>query len=154
MKSNIFKMEALTRSFAGWAAIMAILALVGASGCEKGGSSPVFMQKSEGEHTGSDFVVPKPEDIIEDPDTGLMVIRGVLNIHFSPKLSREEAEKIIAASGGQIAGYDYSVNFFQAKYPLEGEALEKKILELLTRKGVETVAKTSVSVHKDPYYAK
>ncbi|MDH5508756.1 MAG: hypothetical protein OEZ32_00185 [Nitrospinota bacterium] len=121
-------------------------------GCEQSGPTSFIQSSAEG--GGSSFFVPKPEDLVEDPETGLMIIRGALNIHFSPKLAREEAEKVIAASGGEIIGYDYSVNFFQARFKLDGAELEKKRIELLSRKHVETVSRASVSVHIDPYYVK
>jgi hypothetical protein len=132
------------------AAVCALAAML-ATGCEKGTSAP-YMQKT-GE-SASSFVNPKPEDIVEDKETGLSVIKGVLNVNFSPKMSREDAEKIIAAAGGQVAGHDYSVNFFQARFPLDQAALDKKRLELLGKAGVEMVSPATVSVHKDPYYVK
>ncbi|MDH5639446.1 MAG: hypothetical protein OEZ04_13250, partial [Nitrospinota bacterium] len=69
-------------------------------------------------------------------------------------LAKEEAEKIIAEFGGEVVGYDYPVNFFQARFPGEGEAFEKTRINLLSRKGVEMVTPTPVSVHKDPYYVR
>ncbi|MDH5638799.1 MAG: hypothetical protein OEZ04_09925 [Nitrospinota bacterium] len=131
-------------------ALVFVMALVGA--CEQSGPTS-FIQTSS-DRGGSSFFIPKPEEVVEDPETGLMVIRQVLNIHFSPKITAEEAEKAIAASGGEIVGYDYSVNFFQVRFNLEGAELEKKRIELLSSKHVETVTPTSVSVHKDPFYVK
>ncbi|MDH5676995.1 MAG: hypothetical protein OEZ55_09070 [Nitrospinota bacterium] len=143
--------RAMLFSLARAGALVSTLALLNV-GCEKDGSTSFLSTSSEG--GGSSFFIPKPEDLVEDPETGLKVIRGTLNIHFSPKIPREEAEKAIAASGGEIVGYDHAVNFFQVRFKLEGAELDKKRIELLSSKNVEMVTATSVSVHEDPYYVK
>jgi len=130
------------------------LALLALAGCPEKDMSQSYLQKTGDGARQSSFFNPSPEDMIEDKETGLTVIKGVLNINFSPKISREEAEKTIKAAGGQVVGYDYSVNFFQAKFPLDQEALDKKRLELLGKPGIEMASIAAVSVHKDPYYVK
>jgi len=130
------------------------LALLALAGCQEKDMGQSYLQKTGESSRQSSFFTPPPGDMVEDKETGLTVIKGVLNINFSPKVSREEAEKTIKAAGGQVVGFDYSVNFFQAKFPLDQEALDKKRLELLGKPGIEMASIAAVSVHKDPYYVK
>ena len=85
------------------------------SGCP-GGDGTSFMQKGKGA-TGKLVYMPPEESIIEDEDTGLNIIKDVINITFKPGTDEATIKKIIASANGEIVGYDKAVNFYQIRLP-------------------------------------
>lgn len=102
------------------------------------------------------FFSPTDDDIILDKDTGLKIIKNVISVTFSPSTKKENAEKIIASLNGEIVGYDHSVNYYQVRFAVanirELDQIRKRLLAQF--KQVELASRTSVSVHKNPYYVK
>lgn len=115
-----------------------------------------YMQKNESGRTGSKFFVANKEDIVTDKETGLQVVKNVINITLSKSAIDETIKKIVSSVKGEIVGYDYSVNFFQIRIPNADLAtIKKESLNLLGRyKEVESASICPVSVHKNPFYVK
>ncbi len=131
------------------------LVLLAGTGCSKDKDRSFISKTGSGSATRS-FFVPAEKDIVIDEETGLKIIKNVIIITFSPSTSRETAEKIIASVNGEIVGYDNSVNFYQVRLagasPQKLDETRKKLLAQF--KEVEMASKTTVSVHKNPYYVK
>jgi len=125
------------------------------AGCSDG-DRPSYMQKSKNSSGGSSFFSPAQDDIITDEQTGLKIIKNVINVTFSPETSKKTIEKIVASVKGEIVGYDYSVNFVQIRFKkLELPAIDKMRLKMLGKyKEIESASRCPVSVFKNPYYAR
>ncbi len=144
-------------SLSGWrqAVSVAALAMMLAAGCSND-DRPSYMQKSKGNSGGSSFFTPAQDDIITDEQTGLDIIKNVINVTFSPETSRKTIEKIVASVKGEIVGYDYSVNFVQIRFKkLDLPAIDKMRLTMLGKyKEIESASRCPVSVFKNPYYVR
>ncbi|HEB71718.1 MAG TPA: hypothetical protein ENI77_03760 [Nitrospirae bacterium] len=115
-----------------------------------------FVQKSNSGSVARSFFSPSVDDIIEDKETGLEILKNIISVTFSPSTSREKAEKIIASLNGEIVGYDYSVNYYQIRFAKASarELAQARKKFLAQFKEVELASKILVSVHKDPYYVR
>lgn len=134
---------------------VAVVLSVFLSGCSDGKKTS-FMQKGKRGSTAKSIYIPPEDDIIEDADTGLDIIKNVIVIAFNPDTDEATIEKIIASTNGKIVGYDKAVNFYQVKYPGADLATMDSIrFKLLSGfKEVEMTGRATTSVHKDPYYVK
>ncbi len=114
------------------------------------------MQKGKGGSAGKVVYMPPEESIIEDADTGLEIIKDVINITFKPDTDEATVEKIIASANGKVVGYDKAVNFYQVRFPGADLATVDSIrIKLLSEfKEVESTSQSFISVHKNPYYVK
>ena len=114
------------------------------------------MQKGKGGSTGKLVYMPPEESIIEDADSGLEMIKDVINITFKPGTDEATVEKIIASVNGEIVGYDKAVNFYQVRISGADLATVDSIrIKLLSEfKEVELTSRSFISVHKNPYYVK
>jgi len=117
------------------------------------GSAP---REGTGKPAASVTFMPPEEDMVTDEETGLMVVKNVVNITFSSRLSRGDAEKTIASLGGEIVGQDGAVNFYQVRFKGADLARIDAIRGELLRgnKDVEMATRCPMSVHKNPYYVK
>ena len=117
------------------------------------GSTP---REGTGKPAASVTFMPPEEDMVTDEETGLMVVKNVVNITFSSRLSRGDAEKTIASLGGEIVGQDGAVNFYQVRFKGADLARIDAIRGELLRgnKDVEMATRCPMSVHKNPYYVK
>lgn len=120
----------------------------------KGGSAS-FMQKSGGS-TERHFFLPTEDDIIDDVDSGLRIIKDVINITFSKTTSDSTMHKIIDSVGGEIVGYDKAVNLYQIRLANTDLATIDKIRTMLLSnfKEVELASRCTVSVHENQYYVR
>jgi len=125
------------------------------SGCSDN-SKTAFMQKGRGGSVAKSFFIPEEGDIIEDKETGLKIIKDVINVTFKPDTDEATVEKIISSVNGKIVGYDKAVNFYQIRFPgADLAAVDAIRLKLLSDfKEVEMASKLPTSVHKNPYYVK
>lgn len=121
---------------------------------DKGGHA-TFVQKSGGS-TEKHFFLPTEDDIIDDVDTGLKIIKDVINITFSKTTSDSTMHKIIDSVGGEIVGYDKAVNLYQLRIANTDLATLDNIRTRLLSdfKEVELASRCSVSVHENQYYVK
>lgn len=119
------------------------------------GKSTAFMQKSGGS-TEKHFFLPTEDDIIDDVETGLKIIKNVINVTFSPDTSSTTINKIIESVDGEIVGYDKAVNLYQIRFTdTDLAAIDKIRMKLLSDfKEVEIASRCSVSVHENPYYVR
>ncbi len=105
---------------------------------------------------GASFFSPSEEDIIQDEETGLQIIKDVINVTFTSDTKIDTVNKIVQSVGGEIVGYDKRVNLYQIRFAgaehSEIDGIRMKLLR--ERKEIEMTSKVSVSVHKDPYYVK
>ena len=125
------------------------------SGCP-GANEISFMQKGKHGSAGKLVYTPPEESIIEDVDTGLEIIKDVINITFKPGTDEATIEKIIASANGKIVGYDKAVNFYQIRFPgADLPTVDKIRIKLLSEfKEVELTSRSFISVHKNPFYVK
>lgn len=125
------------------------------SGCP-GGDGATFMQKGKGGSAGKLVYMPPEESIIEDADTGLNIIKDVINITFKPDTDEATVEKIIASANGEIVGYDKAVNFYQIRLPGADLATVDSVrFKLLSEfKEVELTSRSFISAHKNPFYVR
>jgi hypothetical protein len=114
------------------------------------------MQKSKGGSVAKSFFAPEEDDIIEDRETGLRIIKDVIIVIFTPDTDEATIEKIIASVNGKIVGYNKAVNFYQVRFPGADLATVDSIrLKLLSSfKEVEMTSRSPTSVHKNPFYVK
>lgn len=100
--------------------------------------------------------IPPEEDMVTDEETGLLVVKNVVNITFSSRINRDDAEKTIASLGGEIVGRDAAVNFYQVRFKGADLSRIDAIRDKLLRgnKDVEMATRCPMSVHKNPYYIK
>ncbi len=147
MKSASYKTgAAMSRSVIAAAVILAVFMTVAA--CAE--------KKSSWDENPQSFFKPAESDIVDDVDTGLKIVKDVINVTFDPRTDEETIKKIIASVNGEIVGYDKSVNLYQIRFRGKDlpaiDDIRKKLLS--GHKQVEAAARMSVSVHKDPYYVK
>ncbi len=102
------------------------------------------------------FFRPTKDDIVTDKESGLKIIKDVINITFSSKAEKEAINKIIASVNGEIVGYDHSVNFYQIRIKgADLPTIDKIRMKLLGDfKEIEVASRCPVSAHKDPYYVR
>lgn len=114
------------------------------------------MQKGKYGSAGKLIYMPPEESIIKDADTGLDIIKDVINMTFKSDTDEATVEKIIASANGKVVGYDKAVNFYQIQFPgADLAAIESLRIKLLSEfKEVELTSLSFVSVHKNPYYVK
>ena len=123
------------------------------TGCSKkmGGSSP----SSKKGAVSNNFYLPAPEEIVKDPETGLDIVKDILNITFSKKMDETAIKEVVSSIKGEIVGQDRGARLYQVR--IKGaklEDLDNLSKKLLAQKGVELVSKDSVSVHTDPFYVR
>jgi len=125
------------------------------AGCSKPMDTS-YMNKEGDPSAQKNFFNPTEDDIIEDEETGLRIVKDVINVNFSPKTDEESIKKIIASVNGKIVGYDKTVNLYQIRFPGANlETIDKIRMKLLgEHKEVEMASRCSVSAHKNPYYVK
>ncbi len=113
-----------------------------------------FMGKSQGPPPS--FFSPNEDDIVVEEASGLSFVKDVLNITFSKDTSQETAKRIISSVNATIVGYDYSVNFYQIRFPdTDFKTMQKiKMKMLADHKELELATSTPVSAKKNPYYAR
>ena len=135
-------------------ALVAVIGLVASAGCSKEKGSSLLHQKS-GKGTES-FYTPSRDEIVQDPDTGLEVLKDVINVTISKKAPPDAVDKIAASIKGEVVGYDKGAGFYQIRVKTANLAETEKIArELLVNfKEVEMSSKCPVSVHVNPYYVK
>lgn len=139
---------------------LAVLLVVGIffAGCSRNmGDSSGAKTSSKG-GASSTFYHPSPEDIMQDPETGLDITKGILNITFSnsPKIDEAAIKAVISSVDGEIVGQDRAARFYQVRIKNAKTLADLDIVakKLLVAKGVELVSKNSVSVHSDPFYVR
>lgn len=135
--------------------LTAFILFAAASGCSDSGKT-TFMQKNKGGSVEKSFFVPKEEDIIEDKEMGLKIVKEVINVTFKPDTDEATIKKIIASVNGEIVGYDKAVNFYQIRFPgADLATLDSIRLKMLADfKEVEMTSRLPISVHKNPFYAR
>lgn len=130
------------------AATVTLLVLAMSTACSE--------KKSAWDDNAQKFFKPVESDIIDDTDTGLQIVKDVINITFDPRTDEETINKIVASVGGEIVGYDRGINLYQVRFKGKGltdiDDIRKKLLS--GHKQVEAATRLSTSAHKDPYYAK
>lgn len=124
------------------------------TGCSKkmGGSDSPSSKKGA---VSNNFYTPSPDEIIKDPETGLDIVKDVLNITFSKKMDEKAIKEVISSINGEIVGQDRGPRLYQIR--IKGatlQDLDNTSKKLLAQKGVELVSKNSVSVHTDPFYVR
>ncbi|MBI3581321.1 MAG: hypothetical protein HY098_04490 [Nitrospinae bacterium] len=134
-------------------ALVVVISLVAAAGCSKG--SHGHRQKKGGDDLVS-FYSPSQEEVVQDPATGLQVLKNVINVTISKKAPPGAVDKIVASINGEIVGYDKGVGFYQIRVKTANLAETEKIAHKLIAdfKEVEMSSISPVSVHVDPYYIK
>ncbi len=117
---------------------------------------PTLMMRGGNDASQMSFFKPTEEDIIQDEETGLQVIKDVINVTFTSDTTVDTVNKIVQSVGGEIVGYDKRVNLYQIKFTgAELSKVDEIRMKLLgDRKEIEMTSRVSVSVHKDPYYVK
>lgn len=135
--------------------LFSLIFFVAISGCSDDGKT-TFMQKTKGGSVAKSFFAPKEDDIVEDKETGLKIIKDVISVTFKPDTDEATIEKIIASVNGEIVGYDKAVNFYQIRFPgVDLATLDSIRLKLLGGfKEVELASRSVISVHKNPFYAR
>ncbi len=124
------------------------------TGCSEKMGTPDSQDNSK-QTAVSSFYSPKPEDIVKDPDTGLDVVKDILNITFSKKMDETAIKKVVSSINGEIVGQDKAARLYQVR--IKGanlEDIDKLGKQLLAQKGIELTARDTVSVHVDPYYVR
>jgi hypothetical protein len=136
-------------------ALVIVISLAAAAGCSNEKGSHGLRQKGGGEGLAS-FYSPAKEEVVQDPDTGLQVLKNVINVTISKKAPPGTIDRIAASINGEVVGYDKGAGFYQIKLKTANLAETEKIArKLLTDfKEVEISSKCPVSVHVDPYYVK
>ncbi len=114
-----------------------------------------FMQKGSGS-ADKLFFVPPAEDIMEEQESGLDIIKNVINVTFDPLIGEDEVNRIIASVDGEVVGYDKGVNFYQIRLKnVNLKELDAARMKLLSNfKEVEAASRSLISAHKNPYYVK
>jgi hypothetical protein len=119
-------------------------------------SSACSEKKSAWDDNAQKFFKPVESDLIDDKDTGLQIVKDVINVTFDPRTDEETVNKIITSVGGEVVGYDRGINLYQIRFKGKGltdiDGIRKKLLS--ENKQVEAATRLSTSAHKDPYYAK
>lgn len=118
--------------------------------------TPSFMGKGDEGSAAQRFFKPTVDDIVKDEETGLEIVKDVINVNFSTKASEDTIKKIISSLNGEIVGYDKTVNLYQIRF--KGKSLKEidniRMKLLSEYKEVEMASRLSVSAHKNPYYVK
>lgn len=125
------------------------------TGCSKKmGDSGGTNSKAAG--AANTFYHPTPDDIVQDPETGLDITKGILNITFSKKMDETAIKGLISSFNGEIVGQDRAARFYQVRFK-DAQSLsdlDNIAKKLLAGKEVELASRNSVSVHTDPYYVR
>lgn len=136
-------------------ALVIIIGLVAAAGCSKERGSNSLYNKGGGDGLSS-FYSPTKDDIVQDPNSGLQVLKNVINVTISKKAPSDSIDRVVASIKGEIVGYDKRVGFYQIRVKTANLAETEKIaLKLITDfKEVEMSSICPVSAHVNPYYVK
>ncbi len=131
------------------------MSLVAAAGCYKEKGSHSHGQKDGGDDLSS-FYSPAKDDIVQDPSTGLQVLKNVINVTISKKAPPGAIDKVVASINGEIVGYDKGAGFYQIRVKTDDLVETEKIaLKLIADfKEVEMSSISPVSAHVNPYYVK
>ncbi len=135
-------------------ALVIITSLVAVAGCSKErGSYSLYNKGGDGL---SSFYSPSKDDIVQDPNSGLQVLKNVINVTISKKAPPGSIDRVVASINGEIVGYDKGVGFYQIRVKTANLAETEKIaLKLITDfKEVEMSSICPVSAHVNPYYIK
>jgi len=126
----------------------------GVAGCSKEMDTS-FIQRESFSNAKS-LYSPTDNEIVADEDTGLEVIKDVINVIFAPETDKDTINKAISFIQGEVVGYDKAVYLYQIRVKVKSlEELDEVGKRLLGKfKQVELVSKCSVSVHKNPYYVR
>ncbi|VAX17678.1 hypothetical protein MNBD_NITROSPINAE01-1227 [hydrothermal vent metagenome] len=126
----------------------------GVAGCSKEMDTS-FIQRDSFSNAKS-LYSPTDNEIVADEDTGLEVIKNVINVIFAPETDKDTINKAISFVQGEVVGYNKAVYLYQVRVKVanlkELDEISKKLLGKF--KEVELVSKCSVSVHKNPYYVR
>lgn len=135
-------------------ALCMVLGILFAGCSKKMGDSGEANSKTTG--FASTFYRPTPDDIIQDPETGLDITKGILNITFSKKMDETAIKALISSVNGEIVGQDRASRFYQVRFKDAKSLADLDIIakKLLAEKEVELASRNSVSVHTDPYYVR
>lgn len=125
------------------------------AGCSKKMGDSDGVHPKMGGSSGT-FYHPSPEDIMQDPETGLDITKGILNITFSKKMDEAAIKALISSVNGEIVGHDRAARFYQVRFKDAKSLADLDIIakKLLAEKEVELASRNSVSVHTDPYYVR
>ncbi len=136
-------------------ALVIVIILVAAAGCSKEKGSHGHRQKDGGDGLAS-FYSPVQDDIVQDPSTGLQVLKNVINVTISKKAPPGAIDRVVASIKGEIVGYDKGAGFYQIRVKTANLAETEKIaLKLIVDfKEVEMSSISPVSAHVNPYYIK
>ena len=135
-------------------ALVFVISLVAAGGCSKDKNSQ-GLQQNNGEGASS-FYSPAKDDIVKDPDTGLDVLKNIINVTISKKAPPGAIDRIVASVKGEVVGYDKGAGFYQIRVKAANLGETEKIARqlIINFKEVEVASKCPVSVHVDPYYVR
>ncbi len=126
----------------------------GVTGCSKEMDTS-FIQR-ESFSTAKSLYNPTDNEIVADKETGLEVIKDVINVIFAPETDKDTVNKAISFVQGEVVGYDKAVYLYQIRVKVKNlkelDEVGKKLLGKF--KEGELVSKCSVSVHKNPYYVR
>lgn len=97
-----------------------------------------------------------PEDITEDPDTGIEIARNQIIVMFNENISDTQATSIINSYGCEVIGKIVSIKCYQVRIP-EGVSLYDKIEEFKADPNVKSaypnaVAYPQIEPPNDPWY--
>ncbi|MBF0170070.1 MAG: hypothetical protein HQK87_03100 [Nitrospinae bacterium] len=99
---------------------------------------------------------PAPDEVIEDPSTGLQIAKEIIYLTFRKQTSKHTAEEIIGSVKGAIVGSDEAAQLYQVRFAgLDLAAIDAIRMKLLAdHPEVQVASRLPVSVTKDPYYVR